>query len=101
MQDTFFTYDVIASLSKPAGNVINWIECMKKFRNAYKMIAPLIQMVTEKTEQLNKELARLAKKQEELDEVNKVVARKQAELNEYKIIADEKNEILQDYQNKL
>jgi len=88
-------------VSKPSANVINWIDCMKKFRGAYKMIAPLIQQVNEMTDLLNKEMAKLKAKQDELDEVTQLVASKQAALNKIQGEADVKRETLEEYERKL
>lgn len=79
--DSWFNVEMLAAVSKPSSNVINWVECMKKFRGAYKMIAPLIQMVSEMTDLLNKELSKLAEKTKELNKVNAEVAEKQAVLD--------------------
>jgi uncharacterized coiled-coil DUF342 family protein len=74
---------------------------MKKFRNVYKDIAPLIQKVSEMSDILAKELDKLDKKQKELDAVNKEVADKQAELDKIQKVADEKKETLEEYEKKL
>lgn len=60
--------------------MINWVECMKKFRGAYKMIAPLMAMVQEKTEELNTQMAKLKDAQDELARVKQNVAELQADL---------------------
>ena len=60
--------------------MINWVECMKKFRSAYKMITPLMAMVQEKTEELNTQMAKLKDAQHELARVKHNVAELQADL---------------------
>jgi len=81
--------------------VINWIECMKKFRGTYKMISPLIQQVNEMTDLLNKEMVKLEGKQKELDEVTQLVASKQADLDKIQAEADLKRETLEEFERKL
>lgn len=100
-QDAWFNFELLLSVSKPSSNVINWIECMKKFRGAYKMIAPLIQQVNEMTDLLNKEMTKLKGKQEELDEVTQLVASKQADLDMIQAEADLKRETLEEFERKL
>jgi len=91
----------VKSLNAAAGNVINWIECMKKFRAAYKMVAPLIQKVNEMAEKLKNEEEKLAAKETELKQVQEDVARKQAELDKIQADADAKRETLEEFERKL
>lgn len=81
--------------------MINWIECMKNFRGAYKIIAPMIQKVNEMDDLLNKELVKLAKKEKELAEVQSIVAAKQADLDKIQKEADLKKETLDEFETKL
>lgn len=81
--------------------MINWVECMKNFRGAYKIIAPMIQKVSEMSDLLNKELNKLAKKQAELAEVQSIVAAKQADLDKIQKEADAKKETLDEFETKL
>jgi dynein heavy chain len=81
--------------------MVNWVACMKKFRGAYKMIAPLMAMVQEKGEELTYQLGKLKDAQEELARVKQNVAELQADLAKYQALADEKGEVLDEYQKKL
>jgi len=51
-QEEWFNIEVLTALYGPAANMVNWVACMRKFRGAYKMIAPLMAMVQEKGEEL-------------------------------------------------
>jgi len=74
---------------------------MKKFRGAYKMIAPLMAMVQEKGDELAYQLGKLKEAQDELARVKQNVAELQADLSTYQVQADEKTEILDEFQKKL
>lgn len=91
----------MTALYGPAANMVNWVACMKKFRGAYKMIAPLMAMVQEKGEELTFQLGKLKDAQEELARVKQNVAELQADLAKYQALADEKGEVLDEYQKKL
>lgn len=65
------------------------------------MIAPLIQMVNEMSDLLEKELAKLKTKQDELDSVTQLVALKQADLKKIQDEADAKNATLSEFESKL
>lgn len=67
---------------------------MKKFRGAYKMIAPLMAMVTEKGEELAFQENKLREANEELARVKQNVAELQADLAKLQALADEKQEVL-------
>jgi dynein heavy chain len=84
------------TIYSPAANMIYWVECMKNFRNAYKTIAPLMQMVSEKTELLNEQMTMLAEKQAELAEVKAKVAELMAGLAEIQAQADKKTDELEE-----
>jgi len=80
---------------------MNWVACMKKFRGAYKMIAPLMAMVTEKGEELAFQQNKLREANEELARVKQNVAELQADLSKLQATADEKQEVLDEYSKKL
>jgi len=101
LNQEWFTFDVIKNLNNAAGNVANWIDCMRKFRGAYKMVAPLIQKVNEMDDKLKVELGKLAAKESELKQVQDDVARKQAELDKIQAEADAQKETLEEFVRKL
>jgi len=93
--------DILAQLYGPAANIQNWVACMKKFRGAYKMIAPLMAMVTEKGEELSFQQGKLKDANDELARVKQNVAELQADLKKLQDVADEKQELLDEFQKKL
>jgi len=92
---------VLNSLYGPAANMVNWVACMRKFRGAYKMIAPLMAMVQEKGEELAYQQGKLKDAQDELAQVKANVAQLNADLKVFQDQADEKTEILDEFQKKL
>jgi len=101
LNQEWFTFDVVKNLNNAAGNVINWIDCMRKFRGAYKMVAPLIQKVNEMDDKLKVELGKLLSKEQELKQVQDDVARKQAELDKIQAEANAQQETLSEFKSKL
>ena len=92
---------MLNSLYGPAANMVNWVACMRKFRGAYKMIAPLMAMVQEKGEELAYQQGKLKDAQDELAQVKANVAQLNADLKVFQDQADEKTEILDEFQKKL
>ena len=100
-QEEWFNIEVLTALYGPAANMVNWVACMRKFRGAYKMIAPLMAMVQEKGEELTYQQGKLKDAQDELAAVKANVAQLQADLKVFQDQADEKTEILDEFQKKL